>query len=203
MSQHPVTTVKVALPFAGFYESIHRAAIDAEEDSQRESAIDSGAVSPRFSTQACHEAYASSYGRYLLSELGLNPSPTSDFQLVSPKEYNFATDSIYIDVDLKSLITLVNKLDPQTFGDLVRENHTPNRFSTSNISANYVDWLRTDAAKWSAAQWQTALECAIAEEHGENWEDSWLLDTLRANGNIHVAVMNAEIKDTFAPSPGM
>lgn len=97
---------EAVIPFSGFYESEHDAALDYALQSLLQD--DSGDFYPDLFMPAfddvqwhtVHKAYAKAYVEHLTHVTG---HPFEFSELVSPREYNFTTDRIFVKTELAPL----------------------------------------------------------------------------------------------------
>ena len=149
-------TVGTWLPcFPGFYGTYLEPSEDSEleyiDDKRRELGL-IGRVgdytldsSTTFKVAEYEEEVAKRYTNLVEAELKeYIPSITIRYQgIVSPKEYNFATDSVNIEVTL-SIQELYNYVDKfaKAFKEYIKLNYTSHDGFISRYSNDYTDWLR-------------------------------------------------------------
>lgn len=129
------------IPFAGFYESVHDDQINqAFEDEDPSSSV--------------FEAYAQEYATAFLDDHEIEGGFES---LISPREYNFETDRIFVKLTPQGLRDLVRQILPSDFDKLCRERFTSRSGFISFYSPNYNHW--GPPSSWDHNQIGTLMEC--------------------------------------------
>lgn len=150
------TKVLVQIPFHGFYESIHDAAIlDAVVDHVayskfEESIMDleqeqANIVDDWIYDNIHKETYdkiKNEYVKKFVEEFGheydLDSIEFSD--MTSPREYNYETDRIFAKVDLAEMNTLANHVDMKGFVEWVKDRLEPHDGFIPYYSNDISDW---------------------------------------------------------------
>lgn len=150
------TKVLVQIPFHGFYESIHDAAIsDAvldhvaysmfEENIMEIEQEQANIVNDWIYDNIHKETYdkiKNEYAKKFVEEFGheydLDTIEFSDMS--SPREYNFETDRIFAKVDLAEMNTLANHVDMKGFVEWVKERLEPRDGFIPYYSNDISDW---------------------------------------------------------------
>ena len=129
------------------------------------------------------QEYAVAYIDELRAETGL-ALPSLKFEsLDSPREYNFATDRVFISMSVTDAAELVTASQP-TLSGLVREKFTSRSGFHSFYSNDVADWP-ADVAEWDHNQLGTALEACFDPDSEEQY---YLVDDLRGNGLLDDAI---------------
>ena len=106
--------MQATIPFHGFYNSIHDAAFSsALEQEGREV----GDVNWR---RAFH-GYAAEFARQFLRRIKVQGQFES---LESPREYNFTTDRIFVDIPANEVRRMLAEVDSETLSRVAAERHT-------------------------------------------------------------------------------
>lgn len=184
--------VELQIPFTGFYHSLHSAAFgNAEEqdfdhlaeclnqdvpewlcDLQRDTADYTNA----------HFEYAKAYATAFCAEY-LDGGRFSGF--TSPREYNFETDRVFVEVPLSTVIELHLKTPQDILNRLAAERHTSRDGFASSYSPEVDTWGPVDT--WDHNQLMTLLIAYLENERGEEW-DMWaeheLTEDFGCNGEL-------------------
>lgn len=169
--------MKALIPFVGFYESVHDADLDdvANEMSRRDQdSVDWRKVA---------ELYAADYAKRFLDMVKV---PGKFSALHSPREYNFATDTIEVEVGLDQMIKAFTRAKLLGLAELVKKEMEPRSGFIPFHTQELEDWGAV--ANWSAAQCELIFR-ALAEEETSNggWEQQDevdLMEPARSNGRL-------------------
>lgn len=143
----------VQLPFMGFYESIHddalSRAIDMELDQYGHLLPEGFCPYEGMNTHKAQQEYAKAYAEHVLGELGIEGSFES---MASPREYNFTTDRVFVELPEAVALTITAKAaaNPERLGQLVADMFTP--------CSGFIPFYSNSLEKW-----QADLEGDIAE----------------------------------------
>lgn len=187
-------TFNVKIPFSGFYYSIHGAHIDNVLNLE----IEDGGITnfDDIDFTLVHQLYAQHYAREFCEAVGL-PEPVG-VSLISPREYNFSTDSIICTIDADALRKLLDThVSWPDFRILVRQECTSRSGFISFTPSDLDAW--GDCETWETAQWELALRVAIECVTGDDfsvWEsesmeyaigngciDNWIYSSIREGVN--------------------
>lgn len=183
----------IVVPFGGFYESTHDAALDdaltqamdwagrGEPDEHAFTDEQVQAVQDAVDWQKAHEDYARRYAEGFVTELealGLKLDLTFE-KLYSPRFYNFETDRIFCHIPLEDARKLVAAVGENDLGRTLLELFTPH----SGFLPHYSNQL---------AEWQ-ALK---VEEMDHNHLHTYLLAYLHGQGT-DADEMETEVYDTI------
>jgi hypothetical protein len=158
------------LPFSGFYGSRHSSAIDYTEEEMF--TFDDGEIHAslhelfydNMDYGDVYEAYAKQY----VDEISHLTNIKFVFEeLVSPKEYNFTTDRIFVTIDRKSLAKIIRLVKGERLNNKAREMFTSRSGSISYYSNDVSDWGKID--EWDHNQIGCALEALF--DYYENEEN--------------------------------
>lgn len=169
--------MKALIPFVGFYESAHDADLDdaANEMSKRDQT--------NIDWLKVHDLYAAEYAERFLDMVEVRGKFSG---LHSPREYNFATDTIEVEVELDQMIKAFTRAKLLGLAELVEKEMEPRSGFIPFHSQDLGDW--GPVANWSAPQCELifrllAQDCDI---HG-NWEQQDEIDLMepaRCNGKF-------------------
>ena len=182
------------IPFLGFYETVHDNAIDRAIESLFED--DNGDCNNdlinHFYNSVCIDyekvriEYAKDYAQAFAIATGLQL--TFD-ELNSPKEYNFQTDRIFVDITLESVNKLFATVDKDVLSQRIKEEYTSRSGFISYYSPDLNDWP-VDITKWDHNQLGTLISVAVdfdeekymEELNGSGNVDGWVYSALREKG---------------------
>lgn len=161
---------EAVIPFSGFYESHHDAAIDdalsfAFQDSSG-SGVHDGLQNRAFMAidfRAVHLAYAQSYASDWAQEAGLESAQYVTTE--SPREYNFETDRILVKVTSQEAARIFANVDRDALDRIASERHSHRSGFISSYSPNVESWGGVES--WDHNQLGTLLLA-----HWETTQDS-------------------------------
>lgn len=192
-------TVEIAIPFSGFYESMHSDAVDdclglSENEyyeSKRETENNVPKEKREYPTyeelearydaidwQQAHEDYSRAY---VVEFSKLIKISLSFVVLTSPREYNFTTDRIFVRAPLPALISLYGKTDNEALTKKVEDRFTSRDGFSSFYNNDLAQWEAEGLQNFDHNQWETVIETYLEQTEGENWELD-IMDTVRGNG---------------------
>lgn len=148
---------EATLPFSGFYGSIHDNTIDWVIESELES-LNLNYDQADLDCSEVFLAYAQYYTNWVSTETDI---PIVFEKLVSPREYNFETDRIYIQLDDDTVRRLHAKyVNDPAFAKRVEDIFTPCSGWIPFYSADIEDWKTQD---WDRNQIGILFEHHLAE----------------------------------------
>lgn len=182
------------IPFSGFYDSCHDAAIDRAIESHFEN--DSGECNSdlinHFYSNDCidwnevRQLYAKDYTQAfaIASKLQI----TFD-ELNSPRQYNFTTDRIFVNITEESVKKLFATVDKDALHQRIKEQFTSRPGFISYYSSDLNEWPN-DIAEWDHNQIGTLIEVSVefdeekyTEELSNSGEvDNWVSAALKEKG---------------------
>jgi hypothetical protein len=167
-----------AIPFSGFYDSIHSYYLERSliDDEECKSAEQYEAESNKIDWKAAHIDYAKAYTKALSKLLKIEFVFS---ELESPREYNFTTDRIFCEISddaYRSIFANAVGNHKAALAELVRARFSSRPGFISHYSSYLDDWLR-QGDSLDHNQIETLIECYLIEEEGENWEEN-LLDAI-------------------------
>ena len=127
------------VPFSGFYESVHMDALERE-----------GEDFPGADWRKVFFGYA---GRFE--------------SLESPREYNFSTDRIFVDIPADEVRRMLAAVDPETLAQVAKDRHTTRSGFISFYSPWVGDWGPVD--DWDCNQIGT-LVIAFVDDDERDWQ---------------------------------
>lgn len=97
----------------------------------------------------------------------------ADFnKMISPREYNFETDHIFVMVDEAAILALYDKVDEATLSRIIEERFT-SRSGFISFYSNSLDEWHSNVLEWDVNQVCTLLMCFLPED----WEQQVFDDT--------------------------
>jgi hypothetical protein len=190
--------MEMLIPFAGFYESLHDAELDhAAEQMCTNPSCDVNQDALAFLNEKCqwktiHRAYAKEYAEQLAHKFDMN---WVFKDLISPREYNFQTDRIVVEIELIEALKLWNNLDHTELRRIAGEKFT----SRSGFSSFYSpDWNSWGSFKeWDHNQLGAVLEAYIATQD-EQFEELTVMENARSNGCIDEWILSGLSQEDLA-----
>ena len=160
----------IAIPFSGFYDSIHAQAFDDElERAFSDSSgceVRHGLVNVAYDAMNWRDAfddYAKEYAGQFAHAAGVKLKFES---LDSPLEYNFSTDRIFCEISLEEVKRLYKTVDRDKLAALVKRDYTSRDGFVSFYSNVLDDW--GDVETWDHNQLSTLLEACNDDADFEN-----------------------------------
>lgn len=183
--------ILATLPFSGFYDSLHDAEIDqateqmfsdVETGCHRNEGLES-ALFNKCDFGAVHVSYATDYAGAFADEFKIQGLKFES--LKSPKEYNFSTDVIFVQVPASEVARILAATDGKALADLVTEKFSHRSGFVSFYSPDLADWGPVE--KWDHNQVGTLLEAYANQETTDVFDSSAevaLMEKARSNGYI-------------------
>jgi hypothetical protein len=175
MGEYDMNTKSTTVPFSGFYESVHMGLIDSEIESEMEhDDLTESDINPNYRQMMVE--YSKEYTAWWFHELKnhikmVNCIQYTWVELNSPKEYNFTTDRIFVDISVSSLAVIhdyvVNCLWDE-FADYVRYALMPRSGFIPFYTNKAVNW--GDLPAWDHNQ--IGLMLSFLDTHFEIGQDS-------------------------------
>jgi hypothetical protein len=186
-------TKNILVPFVGFYESL--ASSRAEDMAFRNFISENGIIEnettgwldvPEDMTEEEQEKFWDYYGDNckdyekevavayidaLASELGIDINFES---IYSPKQYNYTTDRLFVDVLEKELIDLYNRTDKEILAEVIKENHTSGPGFSSYYDNEITAESWSDPEKYDHNQWETVILANLKQNKVELSELYWI-----------------------------
>jgi hypothetical protein len=187
-------TVIVNLPFSGFYDSLWSEAIDREESEWIEYHTgDTGEIDADYefawpevarltddeyaeifmdctnygaAYQRVAKAYVDAFSHVVGEKLGLKLGFKFE-SMVSPREYNFATDRVFAEVRLGVMLKLFRRSRAdghKRLAEVIRERFTSYDGFFSHYSNRLDDWLAKPLRDWDHNELGTLLMAALPPE---------------------------------------
>lgn len=188
------------IPFSGFYNSVHDGALDDALNQMFQN--DRGdpnhdLVARAFDLvnwTAAHVAYAKAYAENFGQEFEL-PSLVFD-ELNSPREYNFVTDRIFVNISFEDAQSAFDRVTPLSLTAKAEEMFTSRSGFSSFYSPDWHSWGSLE--EWDHNQ-LFCLLAALAEDHFGDDFDSWkqfeLMESEQCNGGFDSILEQAMIVD--------
>ena len=188
-----IETVEAFIPFAGFYGSLHSDAIDqvaemAFQDSSgdmNESLYDSAVTDIAWGRARLE--YAKEYARCYAVQLGIAASTFSD--MISPREYNFGTDRIFIRLPVSEFRRILDATPRGYLAQIAKEWFTSRDGFMSHYDSDPEAWGEPEEFDHNqigavlVAYWR-AREVADDMEPQEDWESEFSLDMTSEGMNL-------------------
>lgn len=177
------------IPFSGFYYSWHDDAIDRALDSlMQDTAGDpfSGLVRRAFDLiwwPHVHEAYAKAYAENFAREFGI--AGLEFEELVSPREYNFTTDRIFVKIPDSEIDRIFDSVNAETLHGVAREMFTSRSGFISFYSPRFGEWGPLD--DWDHNQLYALITAHVLESRGDGFDEAAefdLMESDRGNGRL-------------------
>ena len=134
------------IPFHGFYKSIHDAAFNSalEQEGREVGDVDWRKV---------FFGYAAEFAKQFLHEIKVQGQFD---RLESPREYNFNTDRIFVDIPLPEVVRMLAGVDPETLNRVAEERHASRPGFLSFYSPRVESWGPVES--WDCNQVGTLLQ---------------------------------------------
>ena len=159
------------IPFHGFYNSIHDAYFDA-------ALVESETYFDDVDWSRVFHAYAAEFAGEFLRRIKVQGQFES---LESPREYNFSTDRIFVDIPANEVRRMLAEVDPETLSRVAAERHTSRPGFLSYYSPRVESWGPVD--DWDCNQTGTLVQ-AYAEYKGEIDIDYSIAEALATSGVV-------------------
>lgn len=170
-------TIKMYIPFSGFYESAWTGAIDNEIENhlqEYDQEVDhyDDATNYKALKRALAQEYMSQLMEEAFSEMDCYPFLTMAFVGVrSPREYNFDTDRLEVEMPKSQIPQLLAMVDWKTLKEMIARELAPRSGFNPFISNEIEDWFTINPEDWRPSQWELVLR-ALFETHGFDWEEA-------------------------------
>lgn len=181
--------ITLKIPFQGFYDSVHNSIIDDAENQlfiDHETGADNNdGLQTRFYLACDYKQvftnYARAYTQSFKDEFNI---PSLEFiSLNSPREYNFATDSIECSINREDIRAIYKSIDRAVLADFIKLHCTSRSGFSSFYDADVKTWGYVD--NWEYAQLSLLLQCYF--ENHTNYSEYWEYETMaehESNGYI-------------------
>ena len=192
------------IPFHGFYESIHSMLIEDEVNSAFSDAsgceVNQNLVDRAWDYvdySAIRDAYSREYANHFALETGINCAFES---LKSPREYNFMTDVIYINIAEAEVLRLYNEVDTAAMTAHCVDTFTSRDGFSSFYNADWTTW--GDVMTWDHNQVGALVEVysqqvtdGFESDLGNEGLCSIITDNMTCNGGVSEAVYSGMASD--------
>lgn len=153
------------LPFEGFYNS-H---IDGQVDFTVENWFNDNIPDEWYNhfsyskkmIDDLSKLYVSLIQEKLKDDFGLS-FPMEFVECVSPREYNFTTDKIYVSITPYALAMLGAMVDKEILKKVIEDRHTSYDGFASFYSNDYDEWMEKPITQWDEIELETLFIAAIA-----------------------------------------
>lgn len=169
--------MKALIPFMGFYESAHDADLDDAAEGMSEAERDA------IDWSSVHQNYAKEYAGQFLEFIKV---PGTFVDMKSPREYNFSTDTIAVEVEEAAMQAAFDRAVERGLDELIEQEMRERSGFIPFFSQDLDEW--GPVATWNEAQCELVLRVLAAEEttNGE-WEQQDEIDLMepaRCNGKF-------------------
>ena len=177
------------IPFSGFYQSVHDGAIEQAIILEKDN--DTDFDESKISFPHAFKQYANDYTNLLSKEIGI---PFSFVELTSPKEYNFSTDVITVNIDEKEVDKMLNEADKNILSEIIADNCTSHSGFISLTSNNIDDWLKTPVTEFKPSQIELIIQAYIDTKFEDGHQDleNSISDDMQSNGYASNAIYATE-----------
>lgn len=190
----------LAIPFAGFYESIHDHQFDMVVEMEAERARDQGreiedsdvynAVRWAGVRHDYAKAYAENFGDWVKQETGFDLRLT--FEAVqSPREYNFGTDLIFVAVPVEVIDSLFVQTPRPVLKAEIEARHTSGPGFHSSYSNDIGAWLETRVSDWDNVQCETLLRAWLRAKLDIDCDNNEIDEKVIEHGQGHEMAQTA------------
>lgn len=173
---------KIAIPFSGFYGSIHADYVDQaydtylEPDEDHPERADMTCDDLVFDMKGFMKEYAEEYLTVLCDELENSTDFRIELQLCeinSPKEYNFETDQLIAWIDDESLLALADNVCWANLETEIEEALKPRSGFHSSRSRRLSEWLIRGFGNWDYIELGFMLEHFV-DIQADCWSDLYV-----------------------------
>lgn len=179
-------TMEMQIPFAGFYYSIHSDEVDQCVERLADYCdydIPQSLMNLFWDAADYDNAYQDYAKEYAESFCAEYLDDGEFAAMESPREYNFATDRIFVKVPRSTVAKLWRKTDKATLDRIVKERFTSYDGFISHYRNDWREW--GGLSEWDHNQLGTLLLAYLETERGEEW-DHWaehsLMESYLCNG---------------------
>lgn len=181
------------IPFMGFYETRLSDELDREEESAVDYMIEEGEHQGH-DASAIHDAlyfttnytkahqhvakvYAEQFAEYL------KPYKLEFESMVSPREYNFTTDRIFMTISEGDFINMFGETDKGILENLILERCTSRSGFSSFYSKALFDWIEKPLIEWDHNEVGMVLEAYLKTEELDLYEvEDEIIEWMSSNG---------------------
>ncbi|MBK1683446.1 hypothetical protein CKO18_07620 [Rhodoferax fermentans] len=186
--------MEARIPFSGFYETKWSEGIDEEENRYAEELAAeydvpmSEVAALLFRHTKYHDAYRQVARDYVPSFSALIDVPMTYKDMTSPREYNFETDRVFVEVAYKDMLRLARRVGRKALRKAAKDMFTSRSGFISFYDADIARWgpLRG----WDHNQLYCLLTAAVDALDEEDWDWSIYEDFL-SNGDFSNAFHGA------------
>lgn len=166
-------TLSAALPwFPGFYESILDDLMDRTIEMEMEETGETyDQITDRYSWKLATGAIAKAWVKAFSKETGI---PMEFDEMVSPREYNFTTDRLFVRIPVDAIEKIAAEMDDKILRETIRTNHSSRSVFVSFYADDLDDpeWQKP-VREWDHNQLGTLLEAKLLQDdhEQEDFED--------------------------------
>ena len=188
--------ITLKIPFQGFYDSVHNSIIDDAENmmfmDRDTGCINNDGLQSRFYMACNYKQVFTNYAKAYTDCFGVQFNiPSLKFiSLNSPREYNFATDTVECSISRDDIRRIYKSINNQVLADFVELHCTSRSGFHSFYSPDVKTWGYVD--NWEYPQLSLLLLCYF--ENHTNYDNHWEYETMaehESNGYITQWLENA------------
>jgi hypothetical protein len=175
------------IPFSGFYYSLHDSELDLaleQEFSDSNGNENPGLTSRAFDCvnwRAVHVEYSKAYAEAFAEEFEIQGLQFESLQ--SPREYNFTTDRIFVNIPAEEIERIYTETPRATLESVAAEWFTSRSGFSSFYSPNVDDW--GDLSTWDHNQLGALIAAYVLHRRGgEPFDEYSLCEDFRCNGYL-------------------
>lgn len=177
--------MQTTIPFSGFYESLHDSNIDwalaldlaDENGNPYDGLIERFYESARW--QHVHEEYAKYFAEAFCEHFKVAATYS---KLDSPREYNFETDRIWLDIELDEVKRLLAEVPRELLQKVSTKLFTSRSGFHSFYPPDLDDWPPVE--EWDVNHVGTLMEALVLHVEGEGFDEMTLVEDLSGSGHL-------------------
>lgn len=184
------------LPFSGFYETFHAQAFDDEisylEEQYESNDTNNELIQDLYMSAFTKEGalgYAQAYVEAFIDEFDALQGAKFE-SMSSPREYNFETDRIFIEMNGETFARVLRHTDQQIFERVCHERFTSRSGFSSFYSNEWQEWGK--ASTWDHNQIGALIQAYVETEQGKfsQFEEFMLMESAMGNGLMDDLIFN-------------
>lgn len=194
--------VITAIPFSGFYHSLHDSELDTALERMFEVDGTGNTINQDLLAMAqdcvdwreVHKAYAAEYAECFAHEFGITGMVFES--LKSPREYNFETDRIYCEIPAQTITRMLAETPPETLDAVAGEMFTSR--------SGFISFYTPDVGAWGElTTWDHNQRLALVTayvlhrrdgEEFDTWAEHSLMENAFCNGAIDNMLFSGDTK---------
>jgi len=192
---------EVEIPFPGFYESALSEMVDREIENLFSLDGEEGQVPPEFYNMIPYkliyvkvaQLYVEAMEAWIQNEVAASVSMKYK-AMESPREYNFSTDRVFVEMSFKDITTLLRCTGWENVAEVARSRFTSCSGFISFYDPDIREWGKL--SEWDHNQLGTILYSLCADEGMDDAES--LMESARCNGDLATEVYDCLCDDAIA-----